>query len=456
MNDVQLYAQQFVEDHGVPAVNLAVWRDGMLEEGAFGVLNLRTGVEATTDSVFQIGSITKAMTATLVMQLMEKALIDLDEPLCTYLRDFELVDRAAATTITIRHLLNHTNGIAGDYFWDDAKSEGPHLSRFIDRCSQLPLVHPVGEAFSYSNVGFALLGRLAEVVSGRNWEALMEEEIFAPLEMTHALCRPEASINYRVALGSIATGEDSAKWRPSSGKFLCLGQAPAGTTPTMRPADLIRFARAHMDVDHLSERLLKVESRALMQTPSADIPVAVGDLKNALGLGWFVYSHAPSGVRFFGHSGSTNGQCAALRIFPEHNTAFAAMMNCQDNEAFTSLVRTLTKCTAGIDIRPIHETAGIKSLSADALRRCAGRYSAYAGEYHVDVLENGLKVHWEDFVDEEPDQQTAYRYIGDDAFAPCNDNGALKAGAPLHFLAPDKKGAPQRLFSDVRLFKRMN
>ena len=104
--------------HEVPGAAVAVYRDGELVEAASGVLNLGTGVEATTDSLFQIGSITKLWTATLVLQLVDEGKLDLDAPVRTYLPDFELADSAAAATVTIRQLLTHTAGFEGDIFTD--------------------------------------------------------------------------------------------------------------------------------------------------------------------------------------------------------------------------------------------------------------------------------------------------------------------------------------------------
>src|SRR5688572_25033077 len=80
---------------GVPAAAVAVVIDGEIVDHAVGVLSTATGVEATTESVFQIGSITKVWTATLVMQLIDEGLVELDEPIRTYLPEFRLGDDSA-------------------------------------------------------------------------------------------------------------------------------------------------------------------------------------------------------------------------------------------------------------------------------------------------------------------------------------------------------------------------
>ena len=88
------------DKHGVPGASLAILADGDVADAAYGVLNVRTGVEATPDSVFQIGSITKVWTATLVMQLVDEGRIDLDEPVVTYLPEFQVADAEVTRTVT--------------------------------------------------------------------------------------------------------------------------------------------------------------------------------------------------------------------------------------------------------------------------------------------------------------------------------------------------------------------
>ena len=108
---------------GVPAAAVAVLVDGEIVDHATGTLNTATGVEATTDSVFQIGSITKVWTATLVMQLVDEGLVGLDEPVRTYLPEFRLADADAADAITVRQLLSHQAGFEGDVFTDTGRGD---------------------------------------------------------------------------------------------------------------------------------------------------------------------------------------------------------------------------------------------------------------------------------------------------------------------------------------------
>ena len=112
INDLQTYAEQCIEQYNIPALSVAVWKDGQLYEGAAGCLNLDTGVEATTDSIFLIGSATKVFTTCLVMKLVEEGKIELDKPVKTYLRQFQIADAAAlgilhhVASYKIQHLLD--------------------------------------------------------------------------------------------------------------------------------------------------------------------------------------------------------------------------------------------------------------------------------------------------------------------------------------------------------------
>ena len=94
----------------VPAAAVGVLQDGQVIDHAIGILNLDTGVEATTDSLFQVGSITKLWTTDLVMQLVDEGRVGLDDEIRRHLPGFAVADEEAAATITVRQLLSHTAG----------------------------------------------------------------------------------------------------------------------------------------------------------------------------------------------------------------------------------------------------------------------------------------------------------------------------------------------------------
>src|SRR3954471_21905514 len=157
------------DKHGVVGASLAIAYGDDEVVGATGVLSRRTHQPATPDSVFQIGSITKVWTATLVMQLVDEGLIDLDKPVVTYLPEFTVADAALTEGVTTRHLLTHTSGIAGDFFPETGRGDDC-LEKFVALMADLPGSHPLGATMSYCNAGFVLLGRLVEVLRDATWD----------------------------------------------------------------------------------------------------------------------------------------------------------------------------------------------------------------------------------------------------------------------------------------------
>ena len=164
---------------------------------ASGVTDLVTEEPVTTEDYFRIGSITKPMTAAVVLQLVDESLIELDAPVRTYLPDW-LEGYEYADEITIRQLMDHTNGLK-EYALDPVfyALAGQRLETPIEPeeviewlASQQPLFAP-GEEYSYETGGFLTLGRVIEAVTGNSAAAEMRARIFEPASAEHIFLTPE-------------------------------------------------------------------------------------------------------------------------------------------------------------------------------------------------------------------------------------------------------------------------
>jgi len=206
LNEIQDILEKGIKKYDVPGATLAVLYKDTVYTAAAGVLNVETAVKTTNDSIFQIGSITKVFTGTLIMQLVDEGRIDLDEPVKTYLPTFQVKDPNATHKITLRHLLTHTGGIEGDFF-EEADYGRDKLARYLDKCTLLPQLHPVGEYTSYSNSGLNIAGRIVEAITGKTWEEAMCERIFEPLGMDHSVVRAEQTLRFRTAIGHLPIPE---------------------------------------------------------------------------------------------------------------------------------------------------------------------------------------------------------------------------------------------------------
>ena len=310
------------DKHGVPGATLAILKDGEVADTAYGVLNLRTGVSTTTDSLFQIGSITKVWTATLVMQLVDDGLLDLDAPLTTYLPSFRVADPDVTQHVTTRHLLAHTSGIDGDLFLDTGRGDDC-IERYVDACATLGQNHPLGATMSYCNSGYTILGRLIEVLRGATWDDVLRERLLAPLGATTAGTLPEEALLHSAAVGHITPPGKDITVAPRWGIFRSAG--PAGLIhATAR--DVLAFARLHLNDGTTPDgaHVLSPQSAQGMREPQVAVPDTY-TLGSHWGLGWILMNW--SGHDIYGHDGNTIGQSAYLRIIPDKGVAVCLLTN---------------------------------------------------------------------------------------------------------------------------------
>lgn len=315
---------ELAERFEVPGAGLGILRldTHELVEAATGVLCKDTGVEVTTDSVFQMGSIGKTWTATVVMQLVDEGLLDLDAPIIDVLPDFRVGDAEVTKQVTMRHLLTHSSGIEGDVFTDTGRGDDC-LERYVRELGDVGQNHPLGVTFSYCNSGFNLAGRVIEVVTGKTWDTAMRERLFDPLGLTHTSTLPEELLRHRAAMGHVA--EPGEEFRPAPVPLLPRSAGPAGLINTT-PRDMLEYVRMHLrgGVAADGTRVLSEASTALMQESHVELP-DVHTLGDSWGLGWIRFGW--DGRRVFGHDGNTIGQSAFLRIVPDAGVAVVLLTN---------------------------------------------------------------------------------------------------------------------------------
>ena len=306
----------------VPAAAVGVLLDGQVIDHASGILNLETGVEATTDSLFQVGSITKLWTTDLVMQLVDEGRVGLDDEIRRHLPGFAVADEEAAATITVRQLLSHTAGFEGDIFTDHGPGDDA-VERFVASMGDLPQIFAPGERFSYSNAGFAVLGRLVEVLRGTTWDRALQERLAAPLGLTHIATTAYDAIRFRAAMGHIDPAPDHVL-RPGPAWGMARASGPVGAMLSMRVRDLLGFAALHLAGGTAPDgtRVVSAASCADVLTKQVDHPASTRS--DARGLGWSLDDISQGLV---GHDGQTIGQSAFFRMVPEHGLAVAMLTN---------------------------------------------------------------------------------------------------------------------------------
>lgn len=323
--DLEKKLSQLLDNHGIPGAQLAVLDGDQLTEAAAGVLSLRTGWAATPDALFLPGSIGKLYTATLIMMLVEDGAVDLDVPIRTYLPGFEVRDQRARDTVSARQLLSHTSGFDGDHFADTGRGDDA-LARYVQGCRDLPQIVRPGQVWSYSNSGYAILGRIVEAATSQTFEDVLRERIFAPLGLAHTVSFAEEAIVHPTAVGHVRDPEHPGTLAVSPTWTLhrCFG--PMGTAVVATAGDVLRFVRFHLDggVAPDGRRLLAEHLVTAMQQEQVRL-VDDSLLGGGWGLGWNIDRWGD--VTIIGHDGNSIGQNAFMRVAPHERFGFCLQTN---------------------------------------------------------------------------------------------------------------------------------
>ena len=298
--------------------------------GAAGLADADTGEAMTADSRFCIGSIAKTFVAVVVLQLMEEGTIDLDASIDTYLPGnlpLAIPPIPNAEQITVRMLLNHTSGIP-EWLTEDVITQlVEDLSTVWDveellsiAFAQNMLFEP-GEAFTYSNTDYTLLGLIIEELTGISWIDQVGARILDPLGLSDTIIRlpGETSPLPRMARGYVAVGRellDATLTDPS------MAGAAGGNAMVSTTADLARFVTSLLDGELFTSPKTLDEMLDFVDAPDENgIPYWYG-----LGL----ERYDIEGVTFIGHAGGAVGYCTVMYVAPDAGITLVASNNADD------------------------------------------------------------------------------------------------------------------------------
>jgi CubicO group peptidase (beta-lactamase class C family) len=339
----------------VPGLALGIIQDGQWFAEGFGVTSITNPLPVTTNTTFQIGSTSKTVTATVIMMLVEQGKLELDEKVKTYLPNLELSDSAVAARVTVRHLLNHTAGWAGDLFVNTGDGDDA-LGLYVQKMRDLPQLTPLGEVWHYNNAAFGLAGRVVEVVTGQTFETVATELLLEPLEMTHSSYFPSEAMLERFAVGHFVDEHDvvqiSKPWA------LARNTASVGRINSS-VVDQLKYAQFHLGdgMTANGKRLLSSEAMIEMQTPTVK---GANGAKHAVS--WFV--HDLAGTTLVRHGGATNGQMSEFYLVPERNFAWTILTNAEKGRTLNAeMIGFIHQHLLGLqDSEPEHLTLNAAEL----------------------------------------------------------------------------------------------
>ena len=368
------FVAEKMKEYHVPGVSVGVIRDGIVTTRAFGVTNVDHPLSVTEGTLFQIGSISKTFTGTALMRLVDQGRVQLNAPVRSYLPGFTVRDAAASRDATVLDLLTHMGGWEGDVF-DDTGQGDDAVATYVARLKDVDQVAPLRTVWSYNNAGFVVAGRIVEVVTGKPYEAALQELVLAPLGMKETYVTPADVMTLRFAVGhSVAPGGPQVAGPWPIGRY---AHSAGGVISSAR--DLLTYARFHLgDGTSDGARVLSADTLKRMQATV----LAKQGTDEEMAITWHVVRNGE--VRRIGHGGATVGQQALLTLVPDRRFAVALLTNSgRGGRLNQDVTRWTMKEYVGVDERDPEPTAAQPDLKA-----YEGRYSRPFADVIV-TLDNG-------------------------------------------------------------------
>jgi CubicO group peptidase (beta-lactamase class C family) len=278
--------QQLMRDSAVPGVAVGVRLDGQDHSAGFGVTNLEYPQPVDGGTLFQVGSITKTFTGTAVMMLAERGLVDLDVPVQRYVPGLRLVDPDVAQRIALRHVASHSSGFSDNALPNRIRNEDG-LARAVEQLATVQQFAPLGEQFSYSNLGVCLEGRVVEVAGGRPYRDLVTNLILRPLGLTRSSFFLEDIADYPVAAGHVQGPGGFRVERPYGSGIFSPATAPAGGLFSTAD-ELLQWAAFHLGDgrSRSGDRIVERDTLASMQQKSGPGGAMESENLDGIGVNW--------------------------------------------------------------------------------------------------------------------------------------------------------------------------
>lgn len=413
LNGVDEFITSVMKEWKVPGLAVAVVKDGkiILSKG-YGYRDVEKGLAVTPRTLFAIGSISKSFTVTLLSMLADDGKLDWDEPLRTYMPDFQLHDPVATLHMTPRDLVTHRSGLPRhDGLW-----YGSDLTRkqMYERLRYLESSKGFRAAYQYNNLMFMTAGLLAERLGGSRWEDLVRQRILQPLGMS----RSNFTVNDSQKADDFALPYLSDKDVVKPIPFRNIDEiGPAGSINSS-VEEMIRYVQFHIGKGREGDRQLLSERGAeQMQTPQMAVSGTiqydeVGHSSYGLGLAVGAYR----GNKVVEHGGGIDGFISFLSFMPGKKIGMIVLSNLAgDNPAPVIVTRNIYDRVLGLDqvdwvartktqqekARKAQEEAKKKNYTprkegtspSHALPDYAGNYEHPAyGRFRIDVDGSGLKA----------------------------------------------------------------
>ncbi|SDF28481.1 CubicO group peptidase, beta-lactamase class C family [Epilithonimonas hungarica] len=382
----EFFNKNLLQNKNIVGISAAIIvNDSVIWSNGFGYADKLNKVPMTTNTVVNMGSITKTFTSLSVMQLQQKGSLNINDPLNSYLTDFRpKTKNIDIKDITIRSVLTHTSGIQPD-IWKNSDLRSGKYTDVLDYINNTYITYPPGMVGLYSNAGYNILGTLVKAVSKQDYADYVHQNIFAPLGMSRSGFAMD-SLPYRskIYLGGNEVEEYELRDIASGGIYTNIN-------------DFSKYAIELMKAynEESSSIIDSPTIREMFSLQNQNVPIE----SNKKGLGWFMFKNDSNFAVY--HAGSAGFAQAKLLLIPKSKFAVIVMTNSAEGGAIAEefCFSFLNKYQLSIsDLFPapitgkIHSSSTPIRLSRHSLKRYLGNYAQDEGYIKVILEKDRLRL----------------------------------------------------------------
>ena len=393
VTQLQSFIQQEMKSQRLAGLSIALVGDQqVLWTQGFGWADQRNKQPATAETLYRVGSISKLFTATAVMQMVEAGQIKLDAPVQQVLPQFQMRSRwGAASAITTRQLLTHHAGLPRDIGHGMWTADPARFTAVTTALAQQDAAYPPQTVFSYSNLGFDVLGHVVEQVAGQPFESHVQQKLLNPLGMRTASFTAAPADH-----ALMAKPHDKGQAAPEPP----LRDVPAGGL-NASVLDLSRFLSMVFAKGRVGDKtVLQAQTlNQMLSVQNADIPLDLG-FRN--GLGWMLSTLGEGTLQGVGpvahHGGATVNFHSQIYALPDHKLGVVVLSNdaaaqqAVNRIAVRALELLLESQTGITQPKKIKPTESPQPWSDEAMRAIEGDYTTVLGHVRVQRKGGGLQA----------------------------------------------------------------
>lgn len=350
-DSIDAYVQKALTDWQIPGVAVCVIKDGkVVVMKGYGVKEMGTTNKVDENTLFMIGSNSKAFTATALAMLAEDKKLSLDDHVIKWLPTFKLYDPWVTKEANIRDLLCHRLGFEtfqGDFMYFDSDLT---TAEVLEKLGKVKPLYSFRSRWGYCNAAFMTAGEIIPKASGKTWAEYIKENIFTPLEMnnTLALSKDILTATNKATAHTVALG--------------VLKKIPYGNIDNLAPAgsisssitDMSHWVLAHLNFGKYNDKQV-IPQGAITQTWTPNSILGNGGHRfnrahfSLYGLGWFMDEY--SGRKIVSHTGGVNGFVTSVTLVPEEKLGIIVLTNTDANRFYESLKNEILDAYLGLPYR---------------------------------------------------------------------------------------------------------